>query len=85
MTWTLTLAKRAEKEFAKASAKSQRLLSAALQQMQQNPFSGDIVRLKSERATWRRRAGSYRIFFDAYPDQQHIDVVDISRRTTTTY
>ena len=80
MTWTLTLAKRAEKEFAKAPAKSQRLLRAALEQMQQNPFSGDIVRLKFERATWRRRVSSYRIFFDAYPDQQHIDVVDIARR-----
>src|SRR5579864_4288322 len=62
MTWTLTLAKRAQKEFEKAPAKSQSLLRAALVQMQQNPFSGDIVRLKSERATWRRRVGSYRIF-----------------------
>jgi mRNA-degrading endonuclease RelE of RelBE toxin-antitoxin system len=52
--------------------------------MQQNPFSGDILRLTSERATWRRRVGSYRIFFDVYPEQQHIDVVDIERRTSST-
>jgi mRNA-degrading endonuclease RelE of RelBE toxin-antitoxin system len=43
------------------------------------------VCLKSERAAWRRRVGSYRIFFDVYPDRQHIDVVDIARRTSTTY
>jgi mRNA-degrading endonuclease RelE of RelBE toxin-antitoxin system len=85
MTWTITLAKRARKEFAKAPPKSQRLLRVALEQMQQNPFSGDIVRLKSERATWRRRMGAYRIFFEVYPDQQHIDIVDLARRTTTTY
>jgi mRNA-degrading endonuclease RelE of RelBE toxin-antitoxin system len=53
--------------------------------MQQNPFSGDIVRLTSERCTWRRRVGAYRIFFDVYPERRHIDVVDISRRTSTTY
>lgn len=85
MTWTLTLAKRAQKEFAKAPAKSQRLLRAALEQMQQNPLSGDILPLKSERATWRRRVGAYRIFFDVYPERQHVDVVDIARRTSTTY
>ena len=85
MSWTLILAKRAEKEFARAPAKSQRLLRAALEQMQRNPFSGDIVCLKSERAAWRRRVGSYRICFDVYPDRQHIDVVDIARRTSTTY
>jgi mRNA-degrading endonuclease RelE of RelBE toxin-antitoxin system len=85
MTWTLNLAKRAQKGFAKAPIKSQRLLRAALVEMQQNPFSGDIVRLTSERATWRRRVGSYRILFDVYPDRQHIDVVDIARRTSITY
>jgi mRNA-degrading endonuclease RelE of RelBE toxin-antitoxin system len=52
--------------------------------MQDNPFSGDIVRLVSERSTWRR-AGAYRIFFDVYPEMHHIDVVDIARRTSTTY
>ena len=85
MIWTLNLARRAQKVFAKAPAKSQRLLRAALEEMQQNPFSGDILRLTSERATWRSRVGAYRIFFDVYPEQQHIDVVDIARRTSSTY
>jgi len=85
MTWTLRVAKRAEKTLAKAPAKSQRLLLATLAEMQGNPFSGDLVRLKSQRSTWRRRVGSYRIFFDVYPDRQVIDVVDIERRTSTTY
>ena len=85
MTWTLHIAKPAQKTLAKAPAKSQRLIRAALLEMQQNPFSGDIVRLTAERSTWRRRVGSYRIFFDVYPERQHIDVVDIGRRTSTTY
>jgi len=54
--------------------------------MRDNPFSGDIVRLHApERSAWRRRVGSYRIFFDVYPDRQVVDVVDIDRRTSSTY
>lgn len=85
MRWTLHVAKRAQKTLAKVPAKSRRLILAALEDMQQNPFSGDIARLTSERSAWRRRVGAYRIFFDVYPDQQHVDVVDIARRTSTTY
>jgi len=44
------------------------------------------VRLHApERSAWRRRVGSYRIFFDVYPDRQVVDVVDIDRRTSSTY
>ncbi len=85
MTWTLNIAKRAEKQLAKAPAKSRRLLIAAMEEIQGNPFSGDISRLTSERSTWRRRVGAYRIFFDVYPDRHLVDVLDIARRTSTTY
>ena len=85
MHWTIHLAKPALKTLAKVPAKSQRLIRAALLEMQINPFTGDIVRLTSERSTWRRRVGSYRIFFDVYPERQHIDIVDIDRRTSTMY
>jgi mRNA-degrading endonuclease RelE of RelBE toxin-antitoxin system len=85
MTWTIHLAKRAEKQLAKIPAKSKRLLLAALMEMQQNPFTGDITRLTSERSSWRRRVGAYRIFFDVYPERHHIDILDIARRTSTTY
>jgi mRNA-degrading endonuclease RelE of RelBE toxin-antitoxin system len=85
MTWTLHVAERAQKQLAKAPAKNQRQLRSALLAMEQNPFSGNIVRLKFERSAWRRRVGDYRIFFDVYPETQIIDVVDIARRTSTTY
>jgi hypothetical protein len=65
MNWTIHVAKPALKNLARAPAKSQRLIRAALLEMQQNPFTGDIVRLTAER--------------------QHIDVVAIDRRTSTTY
>ncbi|MBZ5538776.1 MAG: hypothetical protein LAO31_22755 [Acidobacteriia bacterium] len=50
-----------------------------------NPFMGDIVRLKGEPKTWRRRVGNYRIFFDVDPIFRIVDIVEITRRTSTTY
>jgi len=85
MTWTIHIARRAEKQLARAPAKSRRLLLAALVEMQQHPFNGDIKRLKSERSNWRLRVGAYRIFFDAFPDRHHVDILEIVRRTSTTY
>jgi mRNA-degrading endonuclease RelE of RelBE toxin-antitoxin system len=64
MAWTIHIAKRAEKQLAKAPAKSRRLLVAAVEEMQGNPFSGDISRLTAQRSTWRRRVGAHRIFPD---------------------
>jgi mRNA-degrading endonuclease RelE of RelBE toxin-antitoxin system len=53
--------------------------------MQADPFSGDIVRLQGEPHTWRRRVGSYRILFETRAETLQIDVLDVVRRTSTTY
>ena len=85
MTWRLKIAKLAEKELERPPVKDQGYITAALAQMQANPFSGDIVRLKNQPATFRRRVGNYRIFFDVHTDTGLVDVVAIKRRTSTTY
>jgi mRNA-degrading endonuclease RelE of RelBE toxin-antitoxin system len=41
--------------------------------------------MKGERATWRRRVGSYRILFDVHAKQAIVDVLEIVRRSSTTY
>jgi mRNA-degrading endonuclease RelE of RelBE toxin-antitoxin system len=53
--------------------------------MQVDPFGGDIARLENQPASWRRRVGNYRIFFDVHPDQMVVDILRIRRRTSTTY
>jgi mRNA-degrading endonuclease RelE of RelBE toxin-antitoxin system len=53
--------------------------------MAENPFLGDIKRLRNERAAFRRRVGSWRIFFDVHNDRQVVSVIAIVRRTSTTY
>ena len=53
--------------------------------MQEDPFSGDIQRLKGQPTAWRRRVGNYRIIYDLYIEEWWIVVSGILRRTSTTY
>ena len=85
MNWRLQIAKRAQKSLANYPAKDQQRILAALELMASNPFMGDIVRLRGEPKTWRQRVGSYRILFDVDPVGRVVDVVEITRRSSTTY
>lgn len=85
MTWILQVTKPAQKELQMLPAGDQARVKAALLAMRDDPFSGDVKRLKSQPAAWRRRVGVYRVFFDLYADQSLIVVVAIVRRTSTTY
>ena len=35
-----------------------------------NPFAGDIQKMKGEKDTWRRRIGAYRIFYEVFADEK---------------
>ena len=85
MIWRLQIAKRAQKEIKRIPAKDQQRITAAFAEMRENPFQGDIVRLQNQPTAWRRRVGNYRIFFDIYIEQRLVDVVEVTRRTLTTY
>ncbi len=85
MNWELHIARRAQKALEKLPAKDQHRIMAALDEIAANPFSGDIKRLRNEPATWRRRVGSYRVFFDIDPEKLLVEILEITRRTSTTY
>lgn len=53
--------------------------------MARNPFEGDIVRLKGSSSRWRRRVGSYRIFYIVNPFEHTVTISEVERRTSTTY
>ncbi len=54
--------------------------------MQTNPFLGDVKKLAGGGERYRRRVGSWRILFRLQAGEvQIVDVVDIRRRTSTTY
>ena len=57
MKWELLLAGPAGKALKRMPAADRRRVLAALDAMEQDPFSGDIVRLKVQPVAWRRRVG----------------------------
>ena len=85
MAWTITVAKPAQKQVAKFPVKDQERIGVAVSAMADDPFAGDIVKLGGEGNRWRRRVGSYRIFFSVDSIEKTVDVTAIVRRTSTTY
>jgi len=83
--WVLRVSKPAQKSVQRAPRPERERLVQALGDMQQNPFTGDVVHLTNQPSAFRRRVGDWRIFFDANPDTRIVDVTTIERRTTTTY
>jgi mRNA-degrading endonuclease RelE of RelBE toxin-antitoxin system len=85
MPWTVILAGPAEKSLRRIPASDRERIHAALVDMAADPFRGDIKYLKGQRGRLRRRVGNWRIFFRPVPDQRHVLVSAIERRTSTTY
>jgi len=83
--WDLVVTKPAEKSLSKFPATDKAKIQLALLEMRENPFAGDIARLKAQPTAWRRRVGDYRILYDILPEQLRIVITGIARRTSTTY
>jgi mRNA-degrading endonuclease RelE of RelBE toxin-antitoxin system len=84
MEWTVVLAGPAQKSLKRVPARDQSRIQAALREMQRNPFQGDIRKLQGL-SGFRRRVGNWRGFFEIAPEQRHLVVTAIERRTSTTY
>ena len=85
MNWTVLVAKPAQKQCARFPAKDQARISAAVVEMARDPFSGDVLKLEGETNRWRRRVGSYRIFFSVAGAARTVSISAILRRTSKTY
>ena len=85
MAWELVLAGPAARALKRMPAAERRRVLAALDAMEQNPFSGDIVRLTAHPVAWRRRVGNWRLLFDIELERHRVLVHDVIRRTSTTY
>jgi mRNA-degrading endonuclease RelE of RelBE toxin-antitoxin system len=85
MAWTVTIARPAQKQAARFPAKDQNRIAAAIRSMAGDPFCGDVLKLEGESNRWRRRVGSYRIFFAVDITASTVAVSAILRRTSSTY
>lgn len=84
MEWTVVLAGPATKSLKRIPAGDKTRILAALGEMQQNPFLGDIRKLQGLPG-FRRRVGAWRILFEVVPERNHVVITAIERRTSTTY
>lgn len=56
-----------------------------LKLLPEDPYFGDIQKMKGEKNTWRRRIGSYRIFYKIKTIEKVILVFRVERRASKTY
>jgi mRNA interferase RelE/StbE len=84
MVWTVVLAGPARKSLKRIPAEDKTRILAALAEMQQDPFQGDIRKLQGLPG-YRRRVGSWRILFELVPERRQVVIAAIERRTSTTY
>ncbi|MFI4986566.1 MAG: type II toxin-antitoxin system RelE/ParE family toxin [Alphaproteobacteria bacterium] len=84
MSFTVRVAGRAQKSLRRIPPADLRRITAALEAMHNDPLAGDVVKLK-DTVAFRRRVGDYRIIFIIDFEQAAVGIVDIQRRTTTTY
>ena len=50
-----------------------------------NPYFGDIQKMKNEENVWRRRVGSYRLFYKINIFKKTILIFHLEQRTSKTY
>jgi mRNA interferase RelE/StbE len=84
MIWTIAVGNRAQGNLKRVPVADRERILAALDAMRTNPLSGDVVKLTGQDA-FRRRVGQYRIIFRIDFKAFAVGIVDIARRTTTTY
>lgn len=77
---------RAQKSFKKIPQEYQRKIKETILRLEGNPFSfGTIKLLGYPIAQYRHRVGDYRILFDVWEEKKILMILDIKRRTSTTY
>ena len=87
MSWACELTQDAEKDLRDLPGDARRSIARVLDQMAANPFLGDTIALKGSewKGVFRRRTGSYRIFFMVDHKAKIATVIRIVRRSEKTY
>ena len=85
MNWDL-LVDPAVRKFLRRVPKNQaEKIGAVIDGFISDPYFSDIEKMSGEEDTWRRRVGSYRIFYKILPTRNLVFVFKIKRRTSSTY
>ncbi len=85
MNWDLVLGDDAKKQLSRIPKDEAFRIGGAIEEIIVDPYFGDIQKIKGKKEIWRRRVGSYRIFYELYKTRRIIYVFEIERRTSKTY
>jgi len=85
MSWQIAVVPKAQKEIAKLPSKDLEKVKEVIDMMSGDSFFGDIVKLGGEGKLWRRRVGSYRIFYELMFEKRIIIIHQVEHRSSKTY
>ena len=85
INWALQIDPAVYKTLEKFPRQDRERIYFAIKNLVLNPFLGDIQKMKGEQNSWRRRIGSYRIFYEIIFQERTIYVFKTERRTSNTY
>lgn len=85
MNWQIDVAGRARKQLNRLPSKDKDRIERVIDEMEQDPFAGDIEKMVGQENVWRRRIGAYRVFYEVFISQKMVHISIIHRRTSNTY
>ena len=84
-SWELHIDDKVYKALKKIPKQEVRKITHAIRVLPDDPYAGDLRKVRGEAATWRRRIGEYRIFYEVHQAEVRIDVRWIERKGSKTY
>jgi mRNA-degrading endonuclease RelE of RelBE toxin-antitoxin system len=87
MSWTIRLSKGAAKHLKRLPRDQRDRLREALEEMEADPFMGDVRPIKSGRfrGALRKRVGRYRLVFFLDPPERRVEIAAVLPRSEKTY
>ncbi len=84
-SWGLEVKSRVYQTLKKFPADKRRRILEVIENLPNDPYFGDIEKMEGQDNSWRRRIGTYRIFYEVLVPDKIILVFRIERRTSRTY
>ena len=84
-SWDLHIDPGVFKALKKVPKREARALLAVVRLLAADPYFGDVKKMKGEDDVWRRRVGTYRVFYKIKNIEHILLVFRIERRTSHTY
>ena len=71
-SWRVSVTEGAKKQIRRLPRQEIERIERVIDELEMNPFGGDIAKMGGEENTWRRRVGNYRILFKILSEEKLI-------------